>query len=97
MSALQVEPGSFFNVGTNTPLLSNVLITSMGGMKISPPELSIFNGQRSTAQSIGLLISNTDYINSNNDIILPGFALRKGLRVMTLVNDKVMAVRNIVD
>lgn len=97
MTVLLVEPGELLEIGVTSLLLSTEALTTLDGDLVQIDATWVASGSRGAAQSVGLLVSNTDTINNGSEISLPGFALRKGLRVMTLVNDKVMAFRNVID
>lgn len=68
----------------------------IGHLFTTPAEVFLA-GRRSASMPGGIVLDNLTISNAGAQLSVPGYALRKGLRVMTLVNDKVMAFRNVID
>lgn len=94
---LQVEPGYVQTWPVSITKTGAVVNTLPGGLVCINEPSTTLAGKRSTSMSVGFFIDNSTTKPVNVDMVVPGYALRKGLRVMTLVDSKVMAFRNIID
>lgn len=94
---LQVEPGYVQTWPASIVKTGAVVNTLPNGFVCANTPAVTLAAKRSASMSVGFFIDNSTIKPANTDMVVPGYALRKGLRVMTLVDNKVMAFRNIID
>lgn len=89
MMAEQTDPGYILDIlPTNTSIGGQVIPVKGTSLDVDPPLMT------SGSAGDGIIVSNSD-VNVTNTL-LPGYALRKASRVLTLVNNTRLAVSNIV-
>ena len=91
-------PNGFIHAAPSLAIQAGLSATQLPqGFISTVPSLAIKSGDRNSMLPPGFLLDNSTGNSERTDAIVPGYVLRKGLRVMTLVDSKVMAFRNLVD
>ena len=97
MSVLLADPGLLVTPPSEALVLSQEVIYAGIGLFMGASAETPTLGLRDESQRDGLFVSNTDTSVAREGSTIPGYALTKGMRVLTLVDNKVMAFRNIVE